>query len=597
MDGSPRASVFAYKEELDRWLDRLLHEKEITSRKSFFLSNKKFASVLSISILFISILALVTWKILSPERDVPSSFDKPYLAILHFSNNTGDESLDHWRSVLPEWLITDLNQSKYLRVLRGDRLLNILRELNLIEAKSYDSKDLENVAQEGAVNHILKASFSKAGETFRIDYSLQDVNSWESVGSDYVTGKGEESFPSMVDELTKKIKADFNISADKIADDYDKDVGIITTSSPEAYKSYREGSNYHRMTEFRKAIESWEKAVAIDPGFLANDYVRSIAVDLEGNYVVAGVDELIDPYGGWRVQKIDQSGNNIWSYSSNPGPRWDWTSSVAVDKEGNYIIGGVVRFTGNYGWRAEKLNPSGSLLWSYTSNPTSIDDYIEAVAVDSYGNYILAGFELSVRESNERIRVEKLSSTGSLLWSYVHNPTTGYDRANSVAVDGKGNYIVAGYDEPGDANNFRWRVEKLDPYGNLIWEYISDPSDDSSYGHDWREAVASIAVDDDGNYVIAGYDCTPGNYQWRVEKIDADGNLRWVYTSNPSEQNETPRAIAVDKDGSYVVAGYDRALGDPRWRIEIINKDGNLVGVYTTNPSDENVFKVIPLIK
>ena len=267
MDGSPSASVFAYKEELDHWLDKMLHEKEISSRKSFFLSKKKLVIVLSISILFVSILAVVTWKILSPKPGVSSSSGKPSLAIIYFMNNTGDESLDHWRSALPEWLITDLNQSKYLRVLSGDRLLNILRELNLIEAKSYDSKDLENVAQEGAVNHILKASYSKAGETFRIDYSLQDVNSWESVGSDYVTGKGEESFPSMVDELAKKIKADLNISADKIADDFDKDVGIITTSSPEAYKLYMEGTNYHRMTEYRKAIEIWEKAIALDPEF------------------------------------------------------------------------------------------------------------------------------------------------------------------------------------------------------------------------------------------------------------------------------------------------------------------------------------------
>jgi len=275
MDGSPRASVFAYREELDRWLDRLLNEKKISSGKSFFRFPQKIVIILSLSILFVSLLAVVTWKILSPKPGVSSSSGKPSLAILYFSNNTGDESLDHWKSALPEWLITDLSQSKYLRVLSGDRLLNILRKLKLIEAKSYDSEDLENVAQEGAVNHILKASFSKSGDTFRIDYSLHDVNSWESVGSAYVTGKGEESFPSMVDELTKKIKADFNISAEKIAGDFDKDVGIITTSSIEAYKLYREGNSYHNKTEYRKAIEIFEKAVALDPEF-ASAY-RSMA--------------------------------------------------------------------------------------------------------------------------------------------------------------------------------------------------------------------------------------------------------------------------------------------------------------------------------
>ena len=88
MDGSHRTSVFAYKQELDSWLDRLLHEKKISSKKSFLLSKKIWVSVLSISILLVSILTVVTWKIFSPKPGVSSLSGKPSLAILHFSNNT-----------------------------------------------------------------------------------------------------------------------------------------------------------------------------------------------------------------------------------------------------------------------------------------------------------------------------------------------------------------------------------------------------------------------------------------------------------------------------------------------------------------------------
>lgn len=63
MDGSPRASVFAYKEELDCWLDDLLHEEEVSSRKSFFLSKKKLIIILSLSIIFVSILTVIAWRI------------------------------------------------------------------------------------------------------------------------------------------------------------------------------------------------------------------------------------------------------------------------------------------------------------------------------------------------------------------------------------------------------------------------------------------------------------------------------------------------------------------------------------------------------
>ena len=93
-----------------------------------------------------------------------------------------------------------------MNVLTTDSLFSILRRLNLDEAITYASEDLKRVAEESGANHILQASFSKAGDTFRIDYSLQEAETLKAVGSDHVEGIGEESFPGMIDELTKKIK-------------------------------------------------------------------------------------------------------------------------------------------------------------------------------------------------------------------------------------------------------------------------------------------------------------------------------------------------------------------------------------------------------
>jgi len=139
--------------------------------------------------------------------------------------------------------------------------------LNLLEAKSYASEDLKKVAAEGGANHIFQASLSKAGDTFRVDYSLQKADTLEPIGSDYVKGKGEDSFPTMVDELTRKIKSDFKLPNKKLASDIDKEVGKITTSAPEAYKYYTEGRKYHSKGDYRQAIPFFEKAVEIDPEF------------------------------------------------------------------------------------------------------------------------------------------------------------------------------------------------------------------------------------------------------------------------------------------------------------------------------------------
>jgi len=82
-----------------------------------------------------------------------------------------------------------------------------------------------------------------------------------------VEGIDEESFYPMVDELTRRIKTNFKLSAEEIASDIDKEVGTITTSSPEALKYYIEGRKYYHVIDYRKSIQLYERAIDTDPGF------------------------------------------------------------------------------------------------------------------------------------------------------------------------------------------------------------------------------------------------------------------------------------------------------------------------------------------
>ncbi len=250
--------------------------KPLTSREITVTLGVKKLLVPALTFVGVVVIALIMWKLLSKDRTVPVPTDKPSLAIMYFENNTGDENLDHYRKAISDLLITDLSQSKHLKVLSGSKLFNILRELDLIEEKSYSSNDLERVAARGGVNHILLGSYTKAGDTFRISLNLQDASTAELVASERVEGKGEESIFSMVDDLTHKIKSNFKLSQEQISMDIDKDVGQITTSSPEAYKYYIEGSEYFDNGDFAKAIESYKKAIDIDPEF-ATAY-RSMAM-------------------------------------------------------------------------------------------------------------------------------------------------------------------------------------------------------------------------------------------------------------------------------------------------------------------------------
>jgi serine/threonine protein kinase/Tfp pilus assembly protein PilF len=199
-----------------------------------------------------------------PLKPLITPGDKPSLAVVYFENNSGDKNLDNWRSGLSELIITDLSQSRYIKVLPSDRIFGILKKLNLLEAKKYSSNDLKTIAAQGRASYVLKGSYMKAGENFIITAMLQNVVKGKIISSLKVESRGVEGIFQKVDELSKKVKLDLNLSLEQIKNDLDKEVAKITTSSPEALKYYMEGM---RQSDFIQAILLMKKALAIDPEF------------------------------------------------------------------------------------------------------------------------------------------------------------------------------------------------------------------------------------------------------------------------------------------------------------------------------------------
>jgi serine/threonine protein kinase/Flp pilus assembly protein TadD len=241
--------------------------RPVTSREitvKFSLKKLFVPALIFIAVIVIGVLA---WRFLSQRRTVSFAANKPSLAVMHFENNTGDANLDHWRKALSDLLIADLSQSKYIAVLSGEELYNILEEKDLLDTKSYSSRALENVSSRAGVDYVLVGKMMMAGDTIRIDTTLQEAKTGKVVGSERVEGQGEDSFFAMVDELTRKVKASFKLTDDQIASDIDREARTITTSSPEAYKYYRDGMKFLNNGDWAQSIAVMEMAVGIDPGF------------------------------------------------------------------------------------------------------------------------------------------------------------------------------------------------------------------------------------------------------------------------------------------------------------------------------------------
>jgi len=251
---------------------KMFTSREITVKFTL----RKLAVPVSIIVAFAAI-AVIAWRILPRKRTVLPAGGKPVLAVMFFKNSTGEKAFDVWREGLSTALISGLAQSKYIRVLPANDIYGIMKRLNLLDAASYTTEDLKKAAAAGKANHVVSGSLSKAGDTFRIDYSLQDLAQEKTLGSGNVKGTGESSIlASLLDEMTRKIKADLHFTAKEIATDIEKGVGKITTNSAEAFKFYVEGRRLHQILQYRESIAFMEKALALDPAF-AMAY-RSIAI-------------------------------------------------------------------------------------------------------------------------------------------------------------------------------------------------------------------------------------------------------------------------------------------------------------------------------
>lgn len=237
---------------------------------------KKVAGPVIAGVLVVAV-ALVLWSVVLKKPSIaPTPLDKPSLGVMYFENVTGDAGFDHWRKALPTLLVTDLSQSKYVNVLTSDELFDILDQLGQLDVMSYSSKALKAIAVRGRVTHILLGQLTRAGDSFRLSYTLKKFGLGETVGSGWVAGEGIASFYPMIDALTRKIKEDLKLTEAEIAGDVDVELGKITTTSLEAFLLYVEGRELHHKRDHAKSIELMKKAVAIDPGF-AMAY-RSMAV-------------------------------------------------------------------------------------------------------------------------------------------------------------------------------------------------------------------------------------------------------------------------------------------------------------------------------
>ncbi len=150
-----------------------------------------------------------------------------------------------------------------------------------------------------------------------------------------------------------------------------------------------------------------------------------------------------------------------------------------------------------------------------------------------------------------------LASTASaernyIAWGQRHNAasTTTTERAVAVATDKRGNVFVTGYNDVSGGND-TWYTAKYDGLtGAKMWEktFSNNINDDQP---------RAIATDSEGSVIVGGFMGTTNQRDFQTIKYDKDGIALWSRSYNNSNQNggDEITAIAVDASDNVIVTG------------------------------------------
>jgi len=154
-----------------------------------------------------------------------------------------------------------------LNVLPEDRLFRTLQDLKLLDVEDYDTKDLAKVAEYTQVDNVVLGNIIKAGEKLHINTNLIKIPSGENIALESFDCTSQTEIFSIVDEISKRIKAQLVAPPDWIVGDSDKEMERVTTSSIEAFRYYNEGNQLWLRGEGLKSASCLVKAIEIDPEF------------------------------------------------------------------------------------------------------------------------------------------------------------------------------------------------------------------------------------------------------------------------------------------------------------------------------------------
>ncbi len=349
----------------------------------------------------------------------------------------------------------------------------------------------------------------------------------------------------------------------------------------------------------------WESRFDIPEA--VDEYPDLIAVDRNGNIIVAGALNISPSWYDFLVIKYSPVGNQLWYRTYNGVGRSSLiVRAMRLDYHGNAYIAADIGITNDsalYTYQTHaglilKYSAEGVLIWVRKYDGVILQDLVVG---DDGGLYFIGtvGGIVTNQEPRSTLLVVKYNVDGTYYWSRTKSHPTAWLAARKIKLDGAGHFYTATRSTvPLDLSSFlltKWTID-----GDEVWSKTFPFNDPADLGIASPERIittgntqsgsVTASVDADGNVSWSTphpgtskqieIDGTGGIYIrcWdphSLQKLDTAGNLMWNRAVSVN-----PRDIAVNSSGQIVMvgsnetgfsAGYD-ASGNQTWLNVSTNK-------------------------